>query len=98
MQLFVCESLFQDKNKATQAAILAAGKAATQYSAKSLVESEIKIKAELTKRGMEINDPANGEVEWIQKATDAVWPKFYKSVGGKAQVNKVLAALGRDKV
>jgi tripartite ATP-independent transporter DctP family solute receptor len=96
--LIVSESVFQDQNKATQAAILAAGKAATAFSAKSLVSSEAKIKAELTKRGMEISDPANGEKEWIKKATEAVWPKFYKSVGGKDKVNDALTVLGRDKV
>jgi len=96
--LIVSESVFQDQNKATQAAILAAGKAATEFSAKSLVASEIKIKAELTKRGMIITDPANGEKEWIDKATNAVWPKFYKSVGGKDKVNEALVILGRDKV
>ena len=96
--LIVSESVFQDQNKATQAAILAAGKAATAYSAKSLVTGEAKIKAELTKRGMEITDPANGEKDWIEKATKAVWPKFYKSVGGKDKVNAALAILGRDKV
>jgi tripartite ATP-independent transporter DctP family solute receptor len=96
--LIVSESVFQDQNKATQAAILAAGKAATAYSAKSLVSGEAKIKAELTERGMEITDPANGEKEWIKKATEAVWPKFYKSVGGKDKVNAALTILGRDKV
>jgi tripartite ATP-independent transporter DctP family solute receptor len=96
--LIVSESVFQDQNKATQTAILAAGKAATAFSAKSLVSGEAKIKAELTKRGMVITDPANGEKEWIQTATDAVWPKFYESVGGKEKVNAALAILGRDKV
>lgn len=96
--LIVSESVFQDQNKATQAAILAAGKTATEFSAKNLVASEIKIKAELTKRGMIITDPANGEKEWIDKATNAVWPKFYKSVGGKDKVNEALVILGRDKV
>lgn len=96
--LIVSESVFQDQNKATQAAILAAGKAATEFSANDLLVSEARIKAELIKRGMEISDPANGEKEWIDKATTTVWPKFYKSVGGKENVNHVLKALGRDKV
>ena len=96
--LIMSESLFQEQNKATQEAILAAGKAATDFSAQYLIDNEIKIKAELTSRGMEITDPANGEQEWIQKATNAVWPKFYDSVGGKDNVNRALTALGRDKV
>lgn len=86
------------QNEATQKAILAAGKAATEYSAKFLVDSETAIKAELISRGMQINDPANNEAEWIEKATNAVWPKFYDSIGGKDYLSSVLRQLGRDEV
>jgi hypothetical protein len=44
---------------------------------------------------MEISDPADGEKEWIAKATAAVWPKFYDSIGGKAKLDAVLKSLGR---
>ena len=40
---------------------------------------------------MEIED----EDQWSKIAMDAVWPKFYDSVGGKAEVDKVVKALGR---
>ena len=40
-------------------------------------------------------DPADGEKEWIEKATKEVWPKFYKSIGGKEKVDAALKAVGR---
>ncbi len=46
-------------------------------------------------KGMEISDPANDEKEWIEKATAAVWPKFYKSIGGKEKLDHAQKALGR---
>ena len=96
--LIVSEAVFQDQNKATQKAILEAGQAATEYSATFLKESEDAIKKTLAERGMEIVDPANGEKEWIEKATQAVWPKFYDSIGGKDKLNRVLRLLGRNEV
>ena len=44
---------------------------------------------------MQIVDPADGEKEWISKATQAVWPQFYDSIGGKAKLDQVLRTLGR---
>ncbi len=96
--LIVSESIFQNLDSATQTAILESGKAATLHSAKFLRESEATIKEELIKKGMEITDPADGEKEWIEKATKAVWPKFYDSIGGKDKLNSVLRMLGRDEV
>ncbi len=96
--LIVSESVFQDQKPAVQEAILAAGKAATAHSAQWLIEQEATIKQELASRGMEIADPANGEQEWIEKATNQVWPKYYDSIGGKDKLNAVLRTLGRDGV
>ena len=96
--LIVSESVFQGLKKADQEAVLAAGEAATLHSEKYLREAEARIKKELQDKGMEIVDPADGEKEWIAKATMAVWPKFYDSVGGKDKVNNVLKVLGRDPV
>ncbi|MFT6916662.1 MAG: tripartite ATP-independent transporter DctP family solute receptor [Motiliproteus sp.] len=96
--LIVSESVFQDQSPAVQQAILESGAAATQHSASWLAENEVIIKKELTERGMEISDPANGEQEWIEKATAAVWPKYIDSIGGKDKLNTVLKALGRDGV
>jgi TRAP-type C4-dicarboxylate transport system substrate-binding protein len=96
--LVVSESLFQDLSKEDQQAVLDAGKAATAFSAGFLKETEDRIKKELAEKGMEISDPAEGEKEFIDKATSTVWPKFYESIGGKEKLNEVLTALGRETV
>ncbi len=96
--LIVSEAVFQDQKPAVQKAILEAGAAATEHSAAWLKDQEANIKKELASRGMEISDPANGEKEWIEKATATVWPKYIDSIGGKAKLNAVLKTLGRDGV
>ncbi|WP_108483126.1 TRAP transporter substrate-binding protein [Oceaniglobus ichthyenteri] len=96
--LVVSEELFQGLSADDQAAVLAAGKTATEFSAEFLKAEEETIKAELVSRGMEISDPADDEAEFIQLATDAVWPQFYDSIGGVEKLNEVLTALGRDPV
>ena len=93
--LIVSEQVFQSQDPDVQQAILEAGREATEHSFKYLLETEEKIRAELTAKGMEITDPANGEKEWIEKATTAVWPKFYKSIGGKDKLDAALKSLGR---
>lgn len=93
--LVVSESLFKRQKPDVQNAILAAGKKATAHSFQYLIDSEEKIKAELVSKGMEIVEPADGEKEWIEKATTTVWPKFYDSVGGKDKVDATQKALGR---
>ena len=45
---------------------------------------------------MEIDDPADGEKEFIDLATTAVWPKFYDQIGGKEVLDNVLTSLGRE--
>lgn len=96
--LIVSESMFQEQTPEMQQIILDSGKAATLHSAKWLVEQEDKIKQELTAKGMEITDPADGEKEWIDLAVSKVWPKYYEQLGGKEQINVVLKALGRDPI
>lgn len=96
--LVVSESLFQEQDKATQQAMLDAGKEATQYSLNWLKEKEGTIKKELVSEyGMQIHK-LQDEAEWAKRAQQAVWPKFYESVGGKAKVNELLRSLGRDEV
>jgi len=87
--------MFQGLKDSDKAAILAAGKEATDYSAQYLRDSEAKIKKQLQAKGMEISDPADNEKEFIDRATKAVWPKFYKSIGGKDKLDNVLKILGR---
>ncbi|AMO38342.1 TRAP transporter substrate-binding protein [Thauera humireducens] len=93
--LIISEQVFQAQKPDVQKAILEAGQAASEHSYKYLLETEEKIRAELTAKGMEISDPANGEKEWIEKATTTVWPKFYKSIGGKDKLDAALKSLGR---
>ena len=93
--LIVSESVFQEQKPEVQQAILEAGREATAHSFAYLQATEEQIKKELASKGMEISDPANGEQEWIAKATGTVWPKFYDSIGGKDKLDAVLKALGR---
>lgn len=93
--LVVSEVVFKKQPADVQKAILEAGAEATEHSYKYLLATEDKIKKELTAKGMEISDPADGEKEFIAKATAAVWPKFHKSIGGKDKLDRVLKTLGR---
>ena len=96
--VIMSESVFQEQSPERQAAILEAGKAATQYSAKYLAETEASIKEDLIAKGMQIDDPADEEAAWIEAATTSVWPKFYDSIGGKDKVNAALRTLGRPEI
>lgn len=93
--LIISEQVFQAQKPDVQKAILEAGQAASDHSYKYLLETEAKIRSELAAKGMEISDPADGEKEWIEKATTTVWPKFYKSIGGKDKLDAALKSLGR---
>ena len=92
--LLISESLFQRQSPKMQKAILRAGKDAMEYCRQYIIVKEDEIKKEMVKLGMQINDPANNEKEFIEKATKKVWPKFYKSIGGKAKVEEALKAVG----
>ncbi len=94
--LIVSESIFQGLNDKTQKAILEAGKEATDYSAQYLRDSEAAIKQDLVAKGMQIDNPADNEKEFIDRATKVVWPKFYESIGGKQKLDNVLKILGRS--
>ncbi|MCG8565677.1 MAG: hypothetical protein MI747_11420, partial [Desulfobacterales bacterium] len=93
--LIMSEELFQSQSKEMQALIIKAGKEATLHSAEFLKASEARIQKELQEKGMVIVEPANGEKDWIEKATAAVWPKYYDSIGGKDKLDKILKSLGR---
>jgi TRAP-type C4-dicarboxylate transport system substrate-binding protein len=96
--LIISEQVFQDLSAEDQQIILDAGKAATAASAQFLRDKEAEIKQILVDKGMEISDPENGEKEFIDLATKAVWPKYYESIGGVDRLNAVLAEIGRDPV
>ena len=93
--IIVGEATFKKQPADVQKAILEAGAEATEHSYKWLLDTEDKIKKELTAKGMQITDPTDGEKEWIAKASTTVWPKFYASIGGKDKLDKVLKSLGR---
>ena len=93
--LIVSESVFQAQKPKVKAAILAAGKEATDHSYDFLLASEDKIKKSLVEKGMVISDPANNEKEWIELATKKVWQTFYKSIGGKNKLDEAIKFLGR---
>ncbi len=96
--LIISEQVFQDLSGKDQKIILKAGKAATAASAQFLRDKEAEIKGILIDNGMEIVDPENNEKEFIDLATKAVWPKFYKSIGGVEKLNEVLKEIGRAPV
>ena len=93
--LVVSEAVFRKQPADVQKAILEAGAEATTHSFEYLQATEDKIRKELAAKGMEITEPADGEKEFIEKATAAVWPKFHKSIGGKDKLDRVLKAVGR---
>ena len=93
--IIMSEELFQKQSPEMQKMILEAGKEATAYSSDWLVKTEDSIKADLVSKGMIIDEAADGEKEWIEKATKAVWPKYYDSIGGKAKLDAALKLLGR---
>jgi tripartite ATP-independent transporter DctP family solute receptor len=93
--LIISEQVFQDQKPAVQQAILDAGHEATLHSEAYIKATEADIKKDLADKGMAIVDPADGEKEWIEKATTAVWPKYYDSIGGKDKLDRVMQVLGR---
>ena len=93
--LVISEQLFQRQSPEVQKILMRAGKEAQEYCRQFLILFEDSIETELKGKGLEILDPADGEKEWIDKATKEVWPKFYKSVGGKEKVDAALKAVGR---
>ena len=95
--LLISESVFQSQSAEMQKILIEAGKAATLHSQKFLADSEAAIIKKLVEdKGMIITPPANDEKEWIEKATTAVWPKYYDSIGGKDKLEEVLGKLGRS--
>ena len=93
--LVMSEQLFQRQSPEVQKILMRAGKEAQEFCRQFLILFEDSIEKELKGKGLEILDPADGEKEWIDKATKTVWPKFYKSVGGKEKVDAALKAVGR---
>lgn len=94
--IIMSEELFRNQGPEMQKMILDAGREATAYSRQWLVDTEESIKKSLVEKGMVITAAADGEKAWIEKATQAVWPKYYDSIGGKEKLEKALNLLGRS--
>ena len=94
--LVISEQLFQRQSPEIQQVLVRAGKEAQEFCRQFLILFEDSIENELKGKGLEIMDPADGEKEWIEKATQTVWPKFYKSIGGKEKVDAALKAINRE--
>jgi TRAP-type C4-dicarboxylate transport system substrate-binding protein len=93
--LVVSEAVFRKQPADVQQAIVDAGAEATEHSYRYLLASEDRIRKELAAKGMQITEPADGEREFMAKATAVVWPKFHASIGGKDKLDRALKALGR---
>ena len=92
--LVVGEKFFRKLSAADQAMLTRAGIEAQQYNLLFSVTQSETARQNMMKKGvkyMEIED----EDQWAKLAMDKVWPEFYKSVGGKGEVDAVLKALGR---
>ena len=71
-----------------------AGIEAQQYNLLFSVTKSEEAKQNMIKKGVEYFE-VEDEDQWAKAAVDAVWPKFYDSVGGKAEVDNVVKALGQ---
>ena len=93
--IVISEQVYKKQTPDVQKAILEAGAEATEHSYKYLLDTEDKIKKDLTAKGMQITEPADNEKAWIDAATTKVWPKYYASIGGKDKLDRVLKSVGR---
>ena len=92
--LVIGEKYFQSLSAEDQAMFTRAGIEAQQANLLFSVTKSEDAKQNMIKKGvkyLEIED----EDQWSKAAVDAVWPQFYDSIGGKAEVDKVVKALGR---
>jgi tripartite ATP-independent transporter DctP family solute receptor len=94
--LVISEQLYQRQSPEVQQILVEAGKEAQEHCRQFLIQYEDKIEKELKGKGLEFMEPANNEKEWIEKATKAVWPKYYESIGGKEKVDAALKAINRE--
>jgi len=86
------EKFFQSLSPEDQAMFTRAGIEAQQYNLLFSVTKSEEAKQNMIDKGVEYNDVVD-EDQWAKIAVDTVWPMFYDSVGGKAEVDKVVNAL-----
>ena len=92
--LVMGEKFFQSLSAEDQALFTRAGIEAQQFNLLFSVTRSEEARQNMMKKGVEYMD-IEDEDQWSIMAIDAVWPKFYDSVGGKAEVDAVVKALGR---
>jgi len=92
--LVVGEKFFQALSAKDQAMFIRAGIEAQQASLLFNVTKSEAAKQNMIDKGVEYFEITD-EDQWSKIAMDAVWPQFYDTVGGKAEVDKVVKALGR---
>jgi len=88
------EKFFKSLSAEDQAMFTRAGIEAQQFNLLFSLTGSETAKQNMIKKGVkyfEIED----EDQWSKIAMDKVWPQFYDTVGGKAEVDKVVKALGR---
>ena len=88
------EKFFQSLSPEDQALFTRAGIEAQQFNLLFSVTRSEEARQNMIKKGVEYFE-VEDEDQWSKMAVDAVWPKFYDSVGGKAEVDKVVKALGQ---
>ncbi len=88
------EKFFKSLPAEDQAMFTRAGIEAQQYNLLFSVTEAETAKQNMVKKGVEYLEIEDEDV-WAKTAMDAVWPKFYDSIGGKPAVDEVVKALGR---
>lgn len=92
--LVVGEKFFQSLSAEDQAMFTRAGIEAQEYNLLFSVTKSEAAKQTMIAKGVKYNE-VEDEAEWSKIAMEKVWPQFYDTVGGKAEVDNVVKALGR---
>ncbi len=92
--LVVGEKFFKSLSVEDQAMFTRAGIEAQQASLLFNYSQSEAAKQNMIKKGVEHSEITD-EDQWAKIAMDKVWPKFYNTVGGKAEVDAIVKALGR---
>ncbi|MCG8686411.1 MAG: TRAP transporter substrate-binding protein [Desulfobacterales bacterium] len=92
--LVMGEKFFKSLSAEDQALFTRAGIEAQQANLLFSVTKSEAARQNMMKKGVEYMD-IEDEDQWAKIAMDTVWPEFYDSVGGKAEVDAVVKALGR---
>ena len=92
--LVVGEKFFQALSAKDQAMFTRAGIEAQQANLLFSVTKSEAAKQNMVDKGVEYLEITD-EDKWSKIAMDKVWPQFYDTVGGKAEVDAVVKALGR---